>query len=70
MSTDLTFITNEQGQNLLERFRVLIEANPLKILASLRTYIPPEFFKETIAESASKTSGAREVILSEYFIGK
>lgn len=24
MSTDLTFITNEQGQNLLERFKVLV----------------------------------------------
>jgi hypothetical protein len=25
MSTDLTFITNENGQNLLERFKVLIK---------------------------------------------
>jgi superfamily II DNA/RNA helicase/HKD family nuclease len=44
--------------------------NPLKLLAVLKMNIAPEFFKETVAESAAQTSGPREVILSEYFIGK
>jgi superfamily II DNA/RNA helicase len=42
------------------------EANPLKILAKLKTNIAPEFFKETVAESSAQTSGPREVILSGY----
>lgn len=41
--------------------------NPLKILAVLRVHIAPEFFKETMAETAAQTAGPREVILSEYF---
>jgi len=46
------------------------EPNPLKILARLKTNIAPEFFKEPIAESSAQTSGPREVILSEYLIGR
>ncbi len=46
------------------------ETNPLKILAKLRMNIAPEFFTETIAESAAQTAGPREVILSEYMVGK
>ena len=46
------------------------EANPLKILAKLKTNIAPEFFKEPVAESAAQTSGPREVILSEYLVSK
>jgi superfamily II DNA/RNA helicase len=46
------------------------EANPLKILAKLKTNIAPEFFKEPVADSAAQTSGPREVILSEYLVGK
>jgi len=46
------------------------EANPLKILAKLKTSIAPEFFKETAAETAAQTSGPREVILSEYLISE
>jgi superfamily II DNA/RNA helicase len=46
------------------------EANPLKILARLKTNIAPEFFKEPIAESAAQTSGPREVILSEYLVSE
>lgn len=46
------------------------EANPLKILAILKTKIAREFFKESVAASAAQTSGPREVILSEYFAGK
>jgi len=46
------------------------ETNPLKILARLRMNIAPEFFKETISESSAQIAGPREVILSEYFVGK
>ena len=46
------------------------ETKPLKILGILKTNIAPEFFKATMAESAAITSGPREVILSEYFVGK
>ena len=46
------------------------EPNPLKILARLKTNIAPEFFKEQVAESSAQTSGPREVILSEYLLGK
>jgi hypothetical protein len=46
------------------------DLNPIKILGRLRKNIPSEFFKETAAESAAQTSGPREVILSEYLVGK
>ena len=46
------------------------ESNPLKILARIKANIAPEFFKEPVAESAAQTSGPREVILSEYFVGQ
>ena len=46
------------------------EANPLRILGKLKTSIPIEFFKEPISEISAQTSGPREVILSEYLIGK
>ncbi len=46
------------------------ELNPLKILGILKKNIPSEFFKEPVAEGAAQTSGPREVILSEYLIGK
>ena len=46
------------------------EINPIKILGILKKNIPSEFFKETMAEGAAQTSGPREVILSEYLIGK
>jgi hypothetical protein len=44
--------------------------NPIKILGILRKNIPSEFFKEPAAESAAQTAGPREVILSEYLVGK
>jgi len=44
--------------------------NPLKVLGILKKNIPSDFFKETMAESAAQTSGPREIILSEYLIGK
>ena len=46
------------------------EANPLKILAKLKTNIALEFFKEPIAESSAETAGPREVILSEYLMSR
>ena len=46
------------------------EANPLKILAILRSNIAPELFNETAAEGAMSPSHPREVILSEYMVGK
>jgi len=46
------------------------EVNPLKILAKLKMTVAPDFLKETHAESAAQTAGPREVILSEYLIGK
>jgi hypothetical protein len=46
------------------------ELNPIKILGILKKNIPSDFFKETAAESAAQTSGPREVILSEYLVGK
>lgn len=44
--------------------------NPLKVLALLQNNIPSEFLESHIAESAAHTFGPREVILSEYLIGK
>jgi hypothetical protein len=44
--------------------------NPLKMLAKLKLKIGPEFFKETVSESAALTAGPREIILSEYIVGK
>ena len=46
------------------------EITPIKILGILKKKIPSEFFKEMTAESAAQTSGPREVILSEYLVGK
>jgi len=46
------------------------ETNPLKILARLKTSIAPEFFKEPVTESSAQIAGPREVILSEYLVGK
>ena len=45
------------------------EDNPLKILAKVRANLPEEFFSEPAVQSAAKTSGAREVILSVYLSG-
>ncbi len=42
--------------------------NPLRIIALLRTNIAPEFFRETMAETAAQTAGPREIILSEFFV--
>lgn len=44
--------------------------NPLRILALLKMNVADEFFIETQVQNAAKTSGPREVILSEYLISK
>jgi len=44
--------------------------NPLKVLALLQNNIPDEFLESHIAESATRTFGPREVILSEYLISE
>jgi len=46
------------------------EVNPLKVLAILQKNIASELLESHIAESAAHTFGPREVILSEYLIGK
>jgi hypothetical protein len=48
----------------------LLWRDPVKILFVLRSGIPYEFFKEHISVSAAETNGPREVILSEYLIGR
>ena len=45
------------------------EDSPLKILAKIRANLPEEFFNEPVVQSAAKTSGSREVILSVYLSG-
>lgn len=44
------------------------EANPLKILAIIKSSIAQELFQKTFVTSASDTSGPKEVILSEYLV--
>ena len=64
----LTEGVNEQ--TLKKLVKVLAkEDNPLKILAKVRANLPEEFFSESAAQSAAKTSGPREVILSVYLSG-
>ena len=46
------------------------QPNPLKVLALLQTNVPEEFLESHIAESAARTAGPREVILSEYLISE
>jgi superfamily II DNA or RNA helicase len=45
------------------------EDSPLKILAKVRINLPEEFFNASAVQSAAKTSGSREVILSVYLSG-
>ncbi len=46
------------------------ETNPLKILARIRAGVSPLLFKENLAGTAADLSGPKEVILSEYLVGK
>jgi len=61
-------LPKQTARTLLKTLNKELKAsiNPLRILAVLRVNIAPEFFRETIAETAAQTSGPREVILSEY----
>jgi hypothetical protein len=78
MSSDLTFITLQQGALPLRTAKKILALaqvelkkgiNPLAILAILRTNISPSFFTATLAEGAGAPSGPREVVLSEYLGG-
>ncbi len=46
------------------------QADPLKILGILKNHVPTAFFNNTMAENTAQTAGPREVILSEYLVGK
>ena len=46
------------------------ETRPLKILARIKTGISPNVFQGTFAKNAANIAGPREVILSEYLVGK
>ena len=46
------------------------ETNPLKILYKFKQGIPQDFFKEGISDNPYYSASPREVILSEYLIGK
>jgi len=61
-----TKTVNKELQKLLKEG----QPNPLKVLALLQNNIPAELLESHIAESAAHTFGPREVILSEYLIGK
>ena len=67
-NTDLTFITNEEQQNLKKRFQVLI--NPFKVLAVLYRNIPERLLESHYAEQNLTVFGKREVILSLYLTGE
>lgn len=45
-------------------------AKPLRIIALLQKHIPAELLETHVSESTAKTSGPREVILSEYLLGR
>ncbi len=59
---------NEQTLKTLVK-ALSTENNPLKILALIRANLPEEFFNEPAVQSAAKTAGPREVILSVYLSG-
>jgi hypothetical protein len=65
----------EEGALPKQTTKTLVKAlggqtDPLKILGILKTNVPSAFFKDTVAESSAQTNGPREVILSEYLVGK
>ena len=45
-------------------------ANPLKLLAVLKTTLPNDFLAPNQSEINKGISGKKEIILSEYFNGK
>jgi len=74
--SDLTFITNEKGRNLLERFKVLIkDTDFFDVLvgyfytSGFHALYRSLLLESHIAEGAAHTLGPREVILSLYQVG-
>jgi len=64
-------LPRQTTKTALKEMNVVIkkEVKPLKMLAVLQKNIPAELLEGHLAESAAKTAGPREVILSEYLIG-
>lgn len=64
-------LPRQTTKTALKEMNVVIkkEVNPLKMLAVLQKNIPAELLEGHLADSAAKTAGPREVILSEYLIG-
>jgi superfamily II DNA or RNA helicase len=66
-------LTKQTTKRTLQALQDLVKkqgVQPLKVLALLQTQIPAELLETHVAESAARTSGPREVILSEYLQGK
>jgi len=64
-------LPRQTAKTALKEMKAVIkqEVKPLKMLAVLQKNIPAELLEGHLAESAAKTTGPREVILSEYLIG-
>jgi len=66
-------LTKQTTKRTLQALQKVIKEQgpqPLKILAILQTHIPDELLEAHVAESAAKTAGPREVILSEYLLSR
>lgn len=66
-------LTKQTTKRTLQALEKDIKENgpqPLRILGILQKNIPDELLENHISESAAQTFGPREVILSEYFVGK
>ena len=65
-------LPRQTAKTALKEMNVVIkkEVKPLKMLAVLQKNIPAELLEGHLAESAAKTAGPREVILSEYLVGE
>ena len=66
-------LTKQTTKRTLLALQALIkkrDTGSLKVIALLQKEIPAELLETHVAESAARTSGPREVILSEYLQGK
>lgn len=66
-------LTKQTTKKTLQALQANIKEHggvPLKMLAVLQTNIPSALLKVHVAESAARTAGPREVILSEYLTGR
>ncbi|MBU4304823.1 MAG: hypothetical protein KJ893_04265 [Candidatus Omnitrophica bacterium] len=74
MHTDLTFFTNENDSTLLQRFKVTLENNAQffdVLVGYFRTSgFFQNFFAEGFVDNPYYNTAPREVILSEYLVGK